>query len=83
MQRETRVSVFESEKPSEIQLVKSRLDAAKIVSFLNDKYMSFTTTTTANTIKLMVNLKDEQKAFEIIDAFIKETDLDLTANLKN
>ena len=82
MQRETRVSVFESEKPSEIQLVKSRLDAAKIVSFLNDKYMSFTTTPTANTIKLMVNLKDEQKAFEIIDAFIKETDLDLTANLK-
>jgi hypothetical protein len=83
MQRETRVSVFESEKPSEIQLVKSRLDAAKIVSFLNDKYMSVTTTPTANTIKLMVNLKDEQKAFEIIDAFIKETDLDLTANLKN
>ena len=83
MQRETRVYVFESEKPSEIQLVKSRLDAAKIVSFLNDKYMSFTTTPTANTIKLMVNLKDEQKAFEIIDAFIKETDLDLTANLKN
>lgn len=83
MERETRVSVFESESPSEIQLVKSRLDAAKIVSFLNDKYMSFTTTPTANTIKLMVNLKDEQRAFEIIDAFIKESDLDLTANLKN
>ena len=83
MQRETRVSAYKREKPSEIQLVKSRLDAAKIVSFLNDKYMSFTTTPTANTINLMVTLKDEQKAFEIIDAFIKETDLDLTANLKN
>ena len=76
MQRETRVSVFESESPSEIQLVKSRLDAGKIVSFLNDKYMSFTTTPTANTIKLMVNLKDEQKAFEIIDALNRYTILD-------
>ena len=83
MERETRVSVFESEKPSEIQLIKSRLDAQNITSFLNDKYMSFTTTPTANTIKLMVNLQDEQKAFEIIDAFIKESDLDFTANLKN
>ena len=25
----------------------------------------------------MVNLQDEQKAFEIIDAYLKETDLDL------
>jgi len=83
MQRETRVSVFESEKTSEIQLIKSRLDSAGITSFINDKYMSFTTTPTANTIKLMVNLQDEQKAFEIIDAFIKESDLDLTANHKN
>ncbi|MGZ5188178.1 MAG: DUF2007 domain-containing protein [Kaistella sp.] len=83
MERETRVSVFESEKVSEIQLIKSRLDAAKITSFLNDKYMSFTTTPTANTIKLMVNLQDEQKAFEIIDAFIMESDLNLTTNLKN
>lgn len=83
MERETRVSVFESEKVSEIQLIKSRLDAAKITSFLNDKYMSFTTTPTANTIKLMVNLQDEQKAFEIIDAFILESDLNLTTNLKN
>lgn len=83
MERETRVSVFESEKVAEIQLIKSRLDAGGITSFINDKYMSFTTTPTANTIKLMVNLQDEQKAFEIIDAFIKESDLDLTINHKN
>ncbi|UFK97676.1 putative signal transducing protein [Kaistella faecalis] len=83
MERETRVSVFESEKPSEIQLIKARLDANNITSFLNDKYMSFTTTPTANTIKLMVNLQDEQRAFDIIDELIMKSDLDLTANLKN
>ncbi len=83
MERETRVSVFESDKPSEIQLIKARLDANNITSFLNDKYMSFTTTPTANTIKLMVNLQDEQRAFDIIDELIMKSDLDLTANLKN
>lgn len=83
MERETRVAVFESEKPSEIQLIKSKLDAHNIVSFLNDKYMSFTTTPTANTVKLMVNLTDEQKAFEVIDAYLKETDLDLQNSLNN
>lgn len=45
--------------------------------------MSFTTTPTAKTIRLMVNLQDEQKAFEIIDAYLKETDLDLNINFKN
>lgn len=83
MERETRVSVFESEKPAEIQLIKSKLEAQNISSFLNDKYMSFTTTPTANTIKLMVNLQDEQKAFAIIDAFLKETDLNLPDHLQN
>lgn len=83
MERETRVSVFESEKPSEIQLIKSKLDAQNIPNFLNDKYMSFTTTPTASTIKLMVNLPDEKQAFEIIDAFLKETDLDLKDNMQN
>ncbi|MCQ4034887.1 DUF2007 domain-containing protein [Kaistella montana] len=83
MERETRVSVFESENPAEIQLIKSKLAAGTIESFLNDKYMSFTTTPTAKTIRLMVNLQDEQKAFEIIDAYLKQTDLDLSINLKN
>ena len=83
MERETRVSIFESEKPSEIQLIKSKLDAQNIPNFLNDKYMSFTTTPTASTIKLMVNLTDEDKAFKIIDAFLKDSDLNLSDNLQN
>ena len=83
MERETRVSVFESEKPSEIQLIKSKLDAQNIRNFLNDKYMSFTTTPTASTMKLMVNLLDEKKAFDIIDAFLKVTDLNLEGNIQN
>lgn len=83
MERETRVAVFESEKPSEIQLIKSKLDGQNISTFLNDKYMSFTTTPTASTIKLMVNIQDEQKAFQIIDEFLKESDLDLMNNMKN
>lgn len=72
MERETRVAVFESEKSSEIQLVKSKLEAESITSFLNDNYMSFTTTPTANTIRVMVNLTDEEKAFEIIDKMLGE-----------
>lgn len=83
MERETRVSVFESEKPSEIQLIKSKLDAQNIPNFLNDKYMSFTTTPTASMIKLMVNLQDEQKAFKVIDSFLQETDLELSKNVQN
>lgn len=77
MERETRVAVFESEKPSDIQLLKSKLTAENIPSFLNDNYMSFTTTPTASTVRLLVNLQDEQKAFKIIDAFMRETDLDI------
>ncbi len=80
MERETRVAVFESEKPSDIQLIKSKLDAEKIPNFLNDNYMSFTTTPTAQTVRLMVNLQDEQRAFEIIDAVVKDTDLNPTHN---
>ena len=80
MERETRVAVFESEKPSDIQLIKSKLDAEKIPNFLNDNYMSFTTTPTAQTVRLMVNLQDEQRAFDIIDAVVKDTDLNPTHN---
>ena len=80
MERETRVAVFESEKPTEIQLIKSKLEAQDISVFLNDKYMSFTTTPTANTVKLLVNLSDEQKSFEIIDQYLQETDLEIKNN---
>ena len=82
MERETRVAVFESEKPTEIQLIKSKLEAQDISVFLNDKYMSFTTTPTANTVKLLVNLSDEQKSFEIIDQYLQETDLEIKINPK-
>lgn len=80
MERETRVAVFESEKTSEIQLVKSKLEVQNITSFLNDNYMSFTTTPTANTVRLMVNLADENKALEIIDKMLKETEFDPSSN---
>ena len=79
MERETRVSVFESENPTEIQLIKSKLEARDIATFVNDKYMSFTTTPTASMIKLMVNLPQEKEAFTIIDAYLQETDLDLNS----
>ncbi len=72
MERQTRVCVFESESPSEIQLIKSKLTAQNIVSFVNDNYMSFTTTPTASVMRLFVNLPDEKKAFVIIDDYLKE-----------
>lgn len=75
MERKVRVPVFESEVPAEIQLIKSKLEAAEIQVYLNNKYMSFTTTPTANTMKVMVYINDEKKAFEIIDAYLKESDL--------
>lgn len=78
MERQTRVAVFESEKPAEIQLIKSKLEAQNITNFVNDRYMSFTTTPTSSVVKLMVNIQDEVKAFEIIDNYLKESDLDLS-----
>ena len=81
MERETRVAVFESDKPAEIQLIKSKLNEAGIESYTNNSYMTFTTTPTATAIKLFVNLVDEAKAFEIIDAYLQETELSV-GNLK-
>ena len=80
MEREPRVAVFESDKPSDIQLIKSKLDANNIPNFLNDSYMSFMTTPTANVVLVMVNLEDEQKAFEIIDNFIKDAEMNCNPN---
>lgn len=83
MERQTRVAVFESTKASEIQLIKSKLDEAGIKNFIVDNYMTFTTTPTATMMILKVNLQDEKKAFDIIDAFLQETELNLDTNLKN
>ena len=80
MERETRVVVFESENAAEVQLIKSKLENEKINNFTQNSYMSFMSTPTAATIKLQVNLSDEKQAFEVIDVYLKETDLDLTSS---
>ena len=74
MERSTRVSVFESDKPSEIQLIKSKLDDAQIINSVENNYLTFTTTPTATSLKVMVDLKDEKKAFEIIDAYLQQNE---------
>ncbi|ASW73730.1 hypothetical protein IQ37_18490 [Chryseobacterium piperi] len=72
MERNTRVSVFESDNPSEIQLIKSKLDDAQITNCVENNYLTFTTTPTATSLKVMVNLEDEKKAFEVIDTYIQQ-----------
>ncbi len=73
MENKLRVSVFESDKAAEVQLIKSKLKDAGIDSDIENGYLSFTTTPTATALKVMVKLEDEQKAFEIIDAYLKST----------
>ncbi|MCX8524831.1 DUF2007 domain-containing protein [Chryseobacterium formosus] len=72
MERNTRVSVFESDKPAEIQLIKSKLEDAQITNNVENNYLTFTTTPTATTLKVMVDLQDEKKAFDIIDAYLQQ-----------
>lgn len=72
MERNTRVSVFESEKPSEIQLIKSKLEDAQIANAVENNYLTFTTTPTATSLKVMVDLLDEKKAFDVIDAYLQQ-----------
>ncbi len=74
MERKTRVVVFESDSPTEIQLIKSKLETKNITSFTQNSYMSFISTPTAENLKVLVNLTDEKKAFEIIDEYLKESD---------
>ncbi|MFY7816061.1 MAG: DUF2007 domain-containing protein [Chryseobacterium taeanense] len=74
MERSTRVSVFESDKPSEIQLIKSKLDDAQIKNSVENNYLTFTTTPTATSLKVMVKLEDEKKAFEVIDAYLQQSE---------
>ncbi|MDM1555502.1 DUF2007 domain-containing protein [Chryseobacterium indologenes] len=74
MERSTRVSVYESDNPSEIQLVKSKLDDAQITNSVENNYLTFTTTPTATSLKVMVDLQDEKKAFEIIDAYLQQSE---------
>ncbi|WP_347219782.1 DUF2007 domain-containing protein [Chryseobacterium sp.] len=74
MERSTRVSVYESDNPSEIQLVKSKLDDAQITNSVENNYLTFTTTPTATSLKVMVDLQDEKKAFEVIDAYLQQNE---------
>lgn len=74
MERSTRVSVFESDKPSEIQLIKSKLDDAQITNSVENNYLTFTTTPTATSLKIMVKLEDEKNAFKIIDAYLQQSE---------
>ena len=74
MERSTRVSVYESDNPSEIQLVKSKLDDAQITNTVENNYLTFTTTPTATSLKVMVDLLDEKKAFEVIDAYLQQNE---------
>lgn len=74
MERSTRVSVYESDNPSEIQLVKSKLDDAQIANTVENNYLTFTTTPTATSLKLMVDLEEEKRAFEIIDAYLQQSE---------
>lgn len=72
MDGKTRVSVFESDNPAEIQVIKSKLKDAGIESQTENSYLTFTTTPTATALRIMVTLLDEQKAFEIIDAYLQQ-----------
>ena len=74
MERNTRVSVFESDKSSEIQLIKSKLEEGNIANEVENNYLTFTTTPTATSLTVMVDLKDEKKAFEIIDAYLQKSE---------
>ncbi|ODS87718.1 MAG: hypothetical protein ABS44_10605 [Chryseobacterium sp. SCN 40-13] len=74
MERTTKVSVFESDVQQEIQRIKSRLDEKGIENSVENNYMTFTTTPTATTLKVMVDLKDEPAAFEIIDTWLQENE---------
>jgi len=74
MERTTKVSVFESDVQQEIQRIKSKLDEKGIENSVENNYMTFTTTPTATTLKVMVDLKDEPEAFEIIDTWLQENE---------
>ena len=68
-----RVSVFEADEMVQIQIVKKKLEDAGIACSVSNKYLNnLLSTPTATALKLEVNIKDEQKAFEIIDHYLTE-----------
>ncbi|AFD55444.1 DUF2007 domain-containing protein [Riemerella anatipestifer] len=67
----TRVPVFEGDTIQEVQLIKSKLEEAGITAEVENSYLSFLSTPTATTMKVKVELKDEKKALEIVDEYLK------------
>ena len=68
-----RVSVFEADEMVQIQIVKKKLEDAGIACSVSNKYLNnLLSTPTATALKLEVNIKDKQKAFEIIDHYLAE-----------
>ncbi|USL95426.1 DUF2007 domain-containing protein [Riemerella anatipestifer] len=67
----TRVPVFEGDTIQEVQLIKSKLEEAGITAKVENSYLSFLSTPTATTMKVKVELKDEKKALEIVDEYLK------------
>ena len=67
-----RVSVFEADEMVHIQIIKKKLEDAGIVCSISNKYLnSILSTPTATNTFIKVYLKDENKAFEIIDEYLK------------
>ncbi|WP_338405862.1 DUF2007 domain-containing protein, partial [Elizabethkingia anophelis] len=54
MDLNTKVSVFEGDKPQEVQLIKSKLEEAGIEAEIDNSYMSFLSTPTATNLKVKV-----------------------------
>ncbi|MFC4162405.1 MULTISPECIES: DUF2007 domain-containing protein [Epilithonimonas] len=71
MDATTRVAVYESNSPQEIQLIKFRLEDAGIKCDVENSYLSFLSTPTATNTFIKVDIKDEKKAFDIIDEYLK------------
>lgn len=70
MQNKTKVVVFESDSKEEIDLINSKLRAIDIETEVLENVQSNEMIIT----QLKVSLIDESKAFEIIDAYLQETE---------
>ncbi len=67
-----KVSVFETAEMVEMQIVKKKLVDAGIAGSIKNTYLNpLLSTPTATALKLEVNIHDEQKAFAIIDDYLR------------
>ncbi|MBW8360286.1 MAG: DUF2007 domain-containing protein [Weeksellaceae bacterium] len=70
----TRVSVFESDSPEEIKLLKAKLESAWIDAETGATTPDLLSNDEDILLTLAVNLQDEQQAFKIIDTWLQEND---------